>query len=393
MFNLSVRSRAKRYLIRLGAFAFSIMLTLLLGELTLRLVHPWRVRTPFAMEDPLLLYRNEPGIEGLHTSPGEFAYHFRINSDGLRGPLVARPKPAAVKRVLCAGDSFTWGTGVEEEESYPAQLARLLEEALGPDQALEVVNGGTMSWGISQYYGWTRREGLAYQPDVVVLAMFQDDWTQSLLGTVIEDESGHLVEKPVLFKELKFQRRLMDWVPGFSWLMTHSQLVNAARDLGRQTVTWPPRTRSFLKEAKEAEEKDGSAGQGSGERALRLATKMLSGIHEALESAGSPLIVLWIPHEKTVRSRLENRPDPRAEFTAGLEPLAALARERGFTMVDSTPALVEHFRRTGEPISSLFFRTDGHVNAVGYRIFAEVVLEPVLEALQPKIPAIEMLTP
>ena len=46
------------------------------------------------------------------------------NSQGFRGPEI--PKKKQKRRILCLGDSVTFGWGVEEEASYPALLRKTL---------------------------------------------------------------------------------------------------------------------------------------------------------------------------------------------------------------------------------------------------------------------------
>src|SRR5204863_5478399 len=48
------------------------------------------------------------------------------------------PEPGEV-RILCVGDSHTYGVGVEPDESYPAQLEQVLQARGVPAR---VVNGG-----------------------------------------------------------------------------------------------------------------------------------------------------------------------------------------------------------------------------------------------------------
>lgn len=76
-------------------------------------------------------------------------------------------RPGAEVRVLCVGDSNTYGAGVPEEGSYPAQLQALLDER-SPGR-FSVINLGTPGMAT-----WQVRERLPaqlarYAPDIVIL--------------------------------------------------------------------------------------------------------------------------------------------------------------------------------------------------------------------------------
>lgn len=76
-------------------------------------------------------------------------------------------RPDAELRVLCAGDSHTWGAQVEREESYPAQLQRHLDRV--EPGVYSVVNQGLPGMNTAQIRErlpvWIQR----YQPDIVVV--------------------------------------------------------------------------------------------------------------------------------------------------------------------------------------------------------------------------------
>jgi hypothetical protein len=61
----------------------------------------------------------------------------RINNEGLRGPDIAL---SGKEIVLCLGDSVTYGYGVDDNHTYPAELQRALDQKF-PGRFL-VLNGG-----------------------------------------------------------------------------------------------------------------------------------------------------------------------------------------------------------------------------------------------------------
>jgi lysophospholipase L1-like esterase len=95
------------------------------------------------------------------------------NSRGYRDRERTPPKPPGVRRVVCLGDSFTWGHGVEFGDAYPQRLERALPDRLGG--AWEVVNLAMPAMGTLDAASVLEREGLAYEPDVVLLGYVLND--------------------------------------------------------------------------------------------------------------------------------------------------------------------------------------------------------------------------
>ncbi len=96
------------------------------------------------------------------------------NNLGLRGEDTTLAKPAGTVRVLCLGDSYTFGAFVNDAETWPAQLQATLRER-NPDRPIEVINGGISGFTIVDELAFLREHGLALEPDAVVVAFVLND--------------------------------------------------------------------------------------------------------------------------------------------------------------------------------------------------------------------------
>ena len=112
--------------------------------------------------DAQLGWRNEPAVRSL-----TYGQPMSQNRFGLRGGELLIEKSEGRKRILVLGDSFAWGYGVGNEETFSA----VLEEQLGSEK-WEVINAGVSGWGTDQEYLYLAQEGFRYKPDVVVVAYF-----------------------------------------------------------------------------------------------------------------------------------------------------------------------------------------------------------------------------
>lgn len=108
-----------------------------------------------------------------HWRETPFAVEVRLNSLGFRD-VEFPPKRAGVQRIVVVGDSFTYGHGLPEADSYPRRLEALLR-AQRPDPPVEVLDaaaGGDDLATIAPVAAFAL-EQLA--PDVLVYGYFLND--------------------------------------------------------------------------------------------------------------------------------------------------------------------------------------------------------------------------
>jgi lysophospholipase L1-like esterase len=121
-----------------------------------------------------LVYDPAGDERGYFGPEGRIAYH--INRYGLRGPDVALEKGPGTFRVLCLGDSITFGEGVRYEDTYPARLEELLSSRM-TGKSVEVINAGVQAYGTRQSVDLFRSRARSFEPDVVILAFYLNDVT------------------------------------------------------------------------------------------------------------------------------------------------------------------------------------------------------------------------
>ena len=117
--------------------------------------------------------RNAPSAD-FRVERSEFSFRVVTNALGFRDPRLPEPKSPGVARIVVVGDSFTQGYGVDEEEAFPRRLEALLDAAGGVAR-WEVVNLGVPGTNPRDYAGNLRDVGLAYEPDVVLIAVGAND--------------------------------------------------------------------------------------------------------------------------------------------------------------------------------------------------------------------------
>lgn len=156
---------------RAGAVLFGAALAVILGEVSVRVLHD---RLTAALGPALsatlssIAYRPHPYLNwelkpGAVMRSGE-----RVNVYGRRGPERPIEKAPGVYRVVCLGGSTTFTTGVHERETYPAMLELELQR-VAPNLRVEVVNGGIPGYTTAESFLNLALRLLDHQPDAVVV--------------------------------------------------------------------------------------------------------------------------------------------------------------------------------------------------------------------------------
>lgn len=192
--------RNRRLFVLRASFAIvSFFLTLALSELWLRVFASpkailtdsdfWRIHwvgahRSFSSGDPLqknYLFDAYHPLLGWVPKPNYRSETVTINSKGLRGRKeYPTQKKRSETRIIALGDSFTFGEGVGDEETYPFFLEGLLKTC-------SVLNLGVHGYGTDQAYLYLKTEGFQYSPDLVILGIFvaESPWSSSVYRNVL----------------------------------------------------------------------------------------------------------------------------------------------------------------------------------------------------------------
>lgn len=291
-----------------------------------------------------------PGI-GLRTGP-----------EGRRGGRGVEPDvPPGKVRVLCSGDSFTFGCGVADSDSWCAQLEEL-------DPRLETLNLAAAGYGLGQMHLGYRREGARLEHDAHVLALIAEDFRRM----VREEFRG--VPKPRL--------RVVDGrlvapegpVPPPGRLRTFRERIGPAiREL--RVVRLALGLLDRLAPDGDRDPPSDPAGPAAlSASEIELADRIFASTAELSLARDAPFIVLFLP----VLGDLGVTPRPHA--AAWRAWLREASERHGFLFLDLTPRFAA---LANEEISRLFIPPDpsgvrrgrGHYTRSGHAIVARAVHE------------------
>jgi lysophospholipase L1-like esterase len=369
-----MRTPLRKLAARLVLFTVSAIVTLLIAELAVRIVRPqaaFIVSQGLYEADPPRGYRLTPGFRGRMTNRVEYDTEVAINRQGLRGPEV-EPLPPGGLRILVLGDSFAFGVGAEQEESYPARLEEILRNR---GVRAQVLNAGVPGYSVPDAVTWFQAHGKALDPDVVLLTVFTGNDLQDAApgGPKVVVKDGHLVP------EGRKRRPVSLWFNQHSHLFSllkSSALVRPVRRLlGRPEAfgDWVVRTEMHLY----ATDKPSDLVA----RGAAVTERAVADLVDLVRSAGETRVVaVIVPSLLQVDAALwKTTLDHLGLGPAKHDPdrTTRIVREmferRGVPVLDLSGPFREAIAR-GE---RLYFPIDRHLTPEGYELMAQAVARAV----------------
>lgn len=266
------------------------------------------------------------------------------------------------------GDSFAYGDGVQQSESFPEILESLLKE----HGSFEVINTGVTGYGLTQETLYYETEGYKYEPELVMLVFFHNELTDLVKEKELPKPKFQLVDGQLELhnvpyphpSELETRDTEEEWLSAVGKGLMKQLRFSETRALieGALEAKAPRCLRPFNPPL-------------YWEYAWQTVEAILRRLHESVEEHGSRLIVVTTPPHK---EWLGCWTSPEAEI------MNSICTNEGIAHIDLLPG----FSQGG---TQLYFRRDLHWNAEGHRLAAHFIYDqlvavdsepkPVLEAV------------
>lgn len=300
--------------------------------------------------DPLLGWINKPNAS-IANMYGPNVY-LKTNSQRFRNADdFATSVPSGRIRIICSGDSFTLGYGVDNDKTW----CQLLESL---DPRLQTVNMGQGGYGVGQSYLWYQRDGAKLDHNVHVFAFITDDFDRMrstlLFGTPkprLRLQNGQIAIENTPVTKLSFHRALK-----------YARRVGLVRLAGEVSAFADSNFQ-------EGEKPD-----------LNESTKLVGAIFEQLkkiaDSKNSTVVLVHLPQEFEYR-------DPVSDNFRSF--LAHEAKKRNILFLN----LITNFRKTpAQDVKRKFFQQDikgffgskGHLTVDGNTYVAKEIYEALVGA-------------
>jgi len=240
-----------------------------------------------------LLRGIRPNAEFWHTSV-DGAWKFTTNSKGFRNSAeFPYAKPQGTLRILSLGDSHTQGYEVRQDYTYSAATERYLR---GRGVSAEAINAGVSGYSTAEALAYLEGEGHLFQPDVVVLGFYANDFEDNLkAGLFALDSQNELKEqKYEHIPGVRIQNVIYS-VPPVRWLSENSYLYslvfNGVWNYFKQNL------RDSAVHGAHASELEYAVptGNGPSEAQVMLAARLIERMHRFCSDRGIRLMVVDIP--------------------------------------------------------------------------------------------------
>ena len=237
----------------------------------------------------------------LHTN----AQRFRGRRD------VARTAEAGRIRVICSGDSFALGYGVDDDKTWCHQLTEL-------DPRIEPINMGQGGYGIDQSYLWYRRDGKPLAPRVHLFTFIVEDFARMRATSFFGYGKPKLrLDGETLAVENVPVPRVAYWFPSLARNLGTFQELRSV-ELIRALAT-------RLGASSGAPASRAAAGD-----VPRLAAAVFAALAQQHREAGSRLVLVYLPMEEEARD----------DSTAALRRFVTEeAQRQGVVFLDGVAAL------------------------------------------------------
>lgn len=297
----------------------------------------------------------EPGQNFYEESHPRLGHHVSINALGYRGPEVTLHKKPGVTRILCIGDSFTYGQFVNEDGTFPSHVQRLV---LSNEMPVEVINAGVPGTTIIDQIRYMTRS-LVLQPDLVVLTFSEND---------IDD-----LRKTVPMYQMLENNRKLKSKPLFGLLyqaIRNTALFNFGLHVKNSISVFPLRSRQAPENTKPAQKSDSDD-----ESLWREYEEHLSQLLHTLEAKHIDFVLMLFPSHYRIEGEEHLNPPVRDR----LSRIEAIASNMGIRAINILPDL----QNSGLAVEELYLLPyDGHPSSRGYSIQANAFFHVFTKAFK-----------
>jgi hypothetical protein len=309
---------------------------------------------------------------------------YRANGQGIRSDSdYAALPPPGVLRIAAFGDSFTHGTDVSNEDTWPA-----IVEDLSPQT--EALNFGVGAYGLDQALLRYRRDGRTFRPHVVLIGFLSENINRSVsvFRPFYVPRTGAPLAKPRFrFDGAEFVLQPNPLPTRGSYRALIDGEAGIVERLGRHDFFYQRGFRRYPADfsfsarlaytayqhlALQGPFRDVPGGRVFNERseAYAVTRRLFDDFYAEVVADGAVPVIVLFPHQADLRRF-------KGSGTRTYSPLSEHFRARGYRYLDMLDGITRYESIKGE--GSMFVKTGGHYSRAGNEMVARTVLDYLRE--------------
>ena len=207
----------KKWLQNIGTMLLSTFVMLLICELVVRFFFAQELAPVKFMYDKDIGLIHVPHLKGSEYFPGVYDFDFSNGENGFR-TTTKNPIPDFVnKKVMLIGDSFTYGKGVNDEETF----AYRLQESLLKD-SFEIINAGVEGRGTDYSLRAYQLYKDEYQPNTVIYFAHYNDLADNIREGYFEVVNDSTLTPKTFENFTGGKKEMLRKSKLYNWLISHS---------------------------------------------------------------------------------------------------------------------------------------------------------------------------
>jgi len=367
---IKTKKKIKRKFVNILLLISSLIFSIIVGEIVIRIFFPQKLSFNVSQWDQYVGFTNIPNVEGF-SKKEDYKMHVKINSHGLRDREYEYQKRQDTLRMGVFGDSFTFGEGVQNNETYPKYLDNLFQtnkniKRLGFN--IEVINFGIGKTGTSHQLAFYQKEGKKYNLDIVIIGFisgndFEDNW-----GGVFLLKNNELIHNPTAYSSIRKIQKIVYHIPFYKWVSMHSHLVNLFR---KAATIYDDRIRTQT--AKNLQADDYPLNDASYiNKKVHLTWKLIEKFKKETKFNNSDLLLVNLPNKHQKVISLYNSNEGIPVNVKMCDKLLKIIKDHNIKVLDLVPVFSKL------PTLPYYFIHDGHMTRSGHQIIASSIYEFIL---------------
>jgi len=336
----------KKRLIDLGIMLLTTFIMLLICEFIFGWVQPQQLAPMKFRVHPEMGLRHIPGLEGLEHYPNVYDFTFKNGEDGFRATHKGESPKNVNKKIMLLGDSFTYGKGVSNHETF----AYKLQEGILKDSAL-INNAGVEGRGTDYCLRAYQFYKDKYQPNSVIYFAHYNDLADNIREDYFKIENDSILTPNTFEKETGGIKDKLGRNKLYNWLASHSHLFVALKNLMFNVLGGGGEVIRY----EDGIDKD---------KAKRLTKTFLLQLKKEVEADGRKFFVYYIPANHDMTARAGNSVTWQESY------FIELCTENNVTFHNFSEDLLNSGTDRNEIVKH-FYLEEGHWNKNGHQLVSE----------------------